>query len=72
MGRQVYCKNVICDIYDLYVFVYRAAEVGHRLTTFCRVMEQKATNTESSTNGTELSNRTVTIYSIGPEYMTQW
>jgi hypothetical protein len=35
-------------------------------------MEEKVNSTEPSANGTELSNRTSTIFSIGPDYMSQW
>jgi hypothetical protein len=29
-------------------------------------------STESSLNGTDLSNRTSAIFSIGPDFITQW
>jgi len=38
----------------------------------CGAMDDKVNSTETSANGTELSNRTSTIFSIGPDYMTQW
>jgi hypothetical protein len=35
-------------------------------------MESNVSSTEPSVNGTELSNRTSTIFSIGPDFITQW
>jgi hypothetical protein len=38
----------------------------------CEVMSSNTNSTEPSINGTDISNRTSTIFSIGPDYMTQW
>jgi hypothetical protein len=65
VGRQVYCKNVICDTYAFVCIV--SGGDGN-----CDAMNAKESSTEPSANGTELSNRTSTIFSIGPDYMTQW
>ncbi|XP_069682397.1 muscarinic acetylcholine receptor gar-2 [Periplaneta americana] len=35
-------------------------------------MDGNVSSTEASLNGTDLSNRTSTIYSIGPDFITQW
>jgi hypothetical protein len=35
-------------------------------------MEGNASSTEASLNGTDLTNRTSTIFSIGPDFITQW
>jgi hypothetical protein len=38
----------------------------------CGTMDGNASSTEASLNGTDLTNRTSTIFSIGPDFITQW